>query len=74
MCICAQFLTTMCFLYLGIASLQDIYCEDSITKEQLSCMQDAHAPGYKNNPNFRIASSKTGVILFEDCHYLLAFM
>ncbi|XP_024373471.1 uncharacterized protein [Physcomitrium patens] len=46
---------------LGIASLQDIYCEDSITKEQLSCMQDAHAPGYKNNPNFRIASSKTGM-------------
>ncbi|KAG0620497.1 hypothetical protein M758_4G220800 [Ceratodon purpureus] len=46
---------------LGIASLQDIYCEDAISKQQISCLQDAHAPNYKPNPNFRIAASKAGM-------------
>jgi hypothetical protein len=46
---------------LGIVSLQDLYCEDGVTKQPLSCFQDFHAPGYKSNPNFRIASSKAGM-------------
>jgi patched 1 protein/patched 2 protein len=46
---------------LGVASLPDLYCEDSVTKEQLSCLQDAHAPGYKPNPNFRLAATKAAM-------------
>ncbi|KAG0631087.1 hypothetical protein M758_1G226800 [Ceratodon purpureus] len=46
---------------LGIVSLQDLYCDDGVTKQPLSCLQDSHAPGYKSNPNFRIAASKAGM-------------
>jgi len=46
----------------GIASLQDIYCEDAVTRKRLSCFQDIHAAGFKANPNLRIASSKAAVM------------
>ncbi|XP_024381939.1 uncharacterized protein [Physcomitrium patens] len=46
---------------LGVISLQDLYCEDNATGQQLSCFQDTYASSYKPNPNFRIAASKAGM-------------